>query len=142
MRGGDVSAIEGEKEPNATEVQHNDSVDTDAGRNIKQSIIDFTAVSSKDNVRKVTETGDTVAVSSILEDNKGPVVSIGKGIVIEGGTFVKDSSKTIKDVVTEATLKIGEKISIRRFVRYELGEGLEKRNDNLAEEVAKQMAGK
>lgn len=92
MRGGDVSAIEGEKEPNATEVQHNDSVDTDAGRNIKQSIIDFTAVSSKDNVRKVTETGDTVAVSSILEDNKGPVVSIGKGIVIEGGTFVKDSS--------------------------------------------------
>lgn len=56
--------------------------------------------------------------------------------------FVKDASKTIKDVVTEATLKIGEKISIRRFVRYELGEGLEKRNDNLAEEVAKQMAGK
>ena len=55
--------------------------------------------------------------------------------------FVKDSSKTIKDVLTEATLKIGEKLSIRRFVRYELGEGLEKRNDNLAEEVAKQMAG-
>ena len=56
--------------------------------------------------------------------------------------FVKDSSKTIKDILTEATLKIAEKISIRRFVRYELGEGLEKRNDNLAEEVAKQMAGK
>ena len=56
--------------------------------------------------------------------------------------FVKDSSKTIKDILTEANLKIGEKISIRRFVRYELGEGLEKRNDNLAEEVAKQMAGK
>jgi len=55
--------------------------------------------------------------------------------------FVKDSSKTIKDVLTEATLKIGEKLSIRRFVRYELGEGLEKRSDNLAEEVAKQMAG-
>ena len=56
--------------------------------------------------------------------------------------FVKDSSKTIKDVLTEATLRIGEKISVRRFVRYELGEGLEKRVDNLAEEVAKQMAGK
>ncbi len=56
--------------------------------------------------------------------------------------FVKDSSKTIKDILTEATLKIGEKISIRRFTRYELGEGLEKRHDNLAEEVAKQMAGK
>ena len=56
--------------------------------------------------------------------------------------FVKDQSKTIKDLLTEATLKIGEKISIRRFVRYEMGEGLEKRNDNLAEEVAKQMANK
>ena len=54
--------------------------------------------------------------------------------------FVKDSSKTIKDILTEATLKIGEKISVRRFVRYELGEGLEKRNENLAEEVAKQVA--
>ena len=56
--------------------------------------------------------------------------------------FVKNPDVTIKDLLTEATLKIGEKISIRRFVRFELGEGMEKRNDNLAEEVAKQMAGK
>ncbi len=51
--------------------------------------------------------------------------------------FVKDQDKTIKDLLTEATLKIGEKISVRRFVRYELGEGLEKRNENFAEEIAK-----
>lgn len=51
--------------------------------------------------------------------------------------FVKDSEKTIKDVVNEAILSIGEKISIRRFTRYEMGEGLEKRKDNLAEEIAK-----
>ena len=56
--------------------------------------------------------------------------------------FVKNPDVTIKDLLTEATLKIGEKISIRRFVRFELGEGMEKRNDNLAEEVAKQMARK
>ena len=56
--------------------------------------------------------------------------------------FVKNPDLTIKDLLTEATLKIGEKLSIRRFVRYELGEGMEKRNDNLAEEVAKQMANK
>lgn len=55
--------------------------------------------------------------------------------------FVKDGSKTIRDVVNEAVLTIGEKIAIRRFVRYEMGEGLEKRKDNLAEEVAKQIAG-
>lgn len=56
--------------------------------------------------------------------------------------FVKDPTMTIKQLLTEATLKIGEKLSIRRFVRYELGEGMEKRNENLAEEVAKQMANK
>ena len=51
--------------------------------------------------------------------------------------FVKDGSKNIQAVVNEAIAKIGEKISVRRFVRYVMGEGLEKRVDNLAEEVAK-----
>ena len=53
--------------------------------------------------------------------------------------FVKDPSKTINDLVNEAILTIGEKISIRRFTRYEMGEGLEKRSDNFADEVAAQM---
>lgn len=53
--------------------------------------------------------------------------------------FVKDPSKTITDVVNEAILTIGEKISVRRFVRYEMGEGLEKRHDDFAQEVMSQM---
>ena len=53
--------------------------------------------------------------------------------------FVKDPSKAIKDIVNEAVLTIGEKISIRRLTRYEMGEGLEKRSDNFAEEVMSQM---
>lgn len=72
---------------------------------------------------------------------EGRVKKYYEDVCLMNQPFVKDSSKTIKDVLTEATLKIGEKISIRRFVRYELGEGMEKRCDNLAEEVAKQMAG-
>ena len=52
--------------------------------------------------------------------------------------FVKDPDVTIGQLVTEKTAKIGEKISIRRFVRFEMGEGLEKRQDNFAEEVAAQ----
>ena len=51
--------------------------------------------------------------------------------------FVKDSSKTVREIINEAILSIGEKINVRRFVRYEMGEGLTKRVDNLAEEVAK-----
>ncbi len=55
--------------------------------------------------------------------------------------FVKDPSKTITDVMNEAILKIGEKLTIRRFVRYEMGEGLQKREDNFVEEVMKQAKG-
>lgn len=54
--------------------------------------------------------------------------------------FVKDSSKTIEQLVIEATAQIGEKISIRRFTRYEMGEGLQKKSENLADEVAAQVA--
>jgi elongation factor Ts len=51
--------------------------------------------------------------------------------------FVKDDKKKIQDVVTEAVAKIGENIQVRRFARFVLGEGLEKKQENLAEEVAK-----
>lgn len=37
-------------------------------------------------------------------------------------SFIKDSGKTIKDLIDEETAKVGEKISIRRFLRYHLGE--------------------
>ena len=55
--------------------------------------------------------------------------------------FVKNPDMTIQSYINEKILQIGEKISVRRFVRFEMGEGLEKRNDNLAEEVEKQMKG-
>jgi len=53
--------------------------------------------------------------------------------------FIKDPDKTVKDILNEKIAKIGENISIRRFVRYEMGEGLEKREENFAEEVMKQI---
>ncbi|ABC80048.1 translation elongation factor Ts [Anaeromyxobacter dehalogenans] len=51
--------------------------------------------------------------------------------------WVKDDKKKIQDVLTDAVAKIGENIQIRRFARFVLGEGLEKKQENLAEEVAK-----
>lgn len=53
--------------------------------------------------------------------------------------FIKDPSVKVNDLLTNLIAKIGENIRIRRFVRYEVGEGLEKREENFAEEVAKQM---
>jgi len=54
-------------------------------------------------------------------------------------TFVKDPDKTIQTLVNEKIATIGENISIRRFVRFELGEGLEKKQDNFVEEVMAQV---
>ena len=49
--------------------------------------------------------------------------------------FVKDPDKTISDLITESIAKIGENIAIRRFARYQLGEGIEKKQEDFAAEV-------
>ncbi len=53
--------------------------------------------------------------------------------------FIKDTDKSVKDVLTEKIATIGENINIRRFVRFERGERLEKRKDDFVEEVMKQQ---
>lgn len=53
--------------------------------------------------------------------------------------FVKDPDMTVQKLLNAKVAKIGEKISVRRFVRYERGEGLEKREDDFAAEVMAQM---
>ncbi len=50
--------------------------------------------------------------------------------------FIKDDSKSIKDLITEAVATIGENIKVRRFSRFALGEGLEKKETDFAAEVA------
>lgn len=55
--------------------------------------------------------------------------------------FIKDTAKSVQDIINEKVATIGEKINVRRYTRYAVGEGLEKRQDDFAEEVAKQ-AGK
>lgn len=54
-------------------------------------------------------------------------------------SFIKDEDKTIEQLLTEKSGEIGEKISLRRFVRFELGEGIEKKACDFAAEVAEQM---
>jgi elongation factor Ts len=61
-----------------------------------------------------------------------------KEIALLDQPFVKDPNKTIEQLQQELVAKIGENIKIRRFVRFELGEGLEKKKgDDFATEVAK-----
>ena len=71
---------------------------------------------------------------------EGAVAKWMKDVVLLEQPFVKDPAKNIETLVNEMVAKIGEKISVRRFVRYEVGEGLEKRKNDLAAEVAAEVA--
>lgn len=50
--------------------------------------------------------------------------------------FIKNPDVTVQQYLTENIAKIGENINVRRFMRFELGEGLQKKESNLASEVA------
>ncbi len=55
--------------------------------------------------------------------------------------FIKDPDMTVGQLLTEKIAHIGENISIRRFARFERGEGIEKKDENFADEVMKQING-
>ncbi|MBQ9791168.1 MAG: translation elongation factor Ts [Clostridia bacterium] len=71
---------------------------------------------------------------------EGKVKKYYEDVCLLNQKFVKDPDKTITEVINGYVLTIGEKITIRRFARFEMGEGLEKRNDDFAAEVAAQSA--
>jgi elongation factor Ts len=58
-------------------------------------------------------------------------------VVLLDQPFIKDPAKTVAELVTDKIAKIGETITIRRFARYKMGEGLIKRDDDFGDEVAK-----
>jgi len=55
--------------------------------------------------------------------------------------FIKDPDKTVQQLIHESVAKIGENISVRRFTRYEVGEGIEKEQGDFAAEVMSQIKG-
>jgi len=66
---------------------------------------------------------------------EGRVEKYYKEVCLLEQPFIKDSDKTVTQYITETIAKIGENISVRRFARYHLGEGLEKKANNFAAEV-------
>jgi elongation factor Ts len=54
--------------------------------------------------------------------------------------YVKNPDKTVTQLINEAVGTIGEKINVRRFARFEMGEGLEKKSENFADEISAEVA--
>ncbi|MCR4434607.1 MAG: translation elongation factor Ts [Clostridiales bacterium] len=72
---------------------------------------------------------------------EGRIEKFYKEICLLEQPFIKDPDKTVGQLLTEKVAKIGENINIRRFARFERGEGLTKKEENFAEEVMKQIGG-
>jgi elongation factor Ts len=70
----------------------------------------------------------------------GQMAKWAKEVCLLDQIWVKDSEgkKDIRTLQTELTAKTGENIRVRRFARFEVGEGLEKRPDDFVDEVKKQ----
>jgi elongation factor Ts len=85
---------------------------------------------------KAKESGKPDQVVQKMVD--GQISKWMKEICLMDQAWVKDQDKTIDQVQQELIAKLGENIKVRRFVRFELGEGLEKKKDDFAAEVAKQ----
>ena len=71
---------------------------------------------------------------------QGRVDKFYKEVCLLEQPFVKNPDITVEQLVNEKIAKIGEKISVRRFVRYKMGDGLEKKVNDLAADIAEQTA--
>ena len=67
---------------------------------------------------------------------EGKMNSIFKEVCLLEQPFIMNPDLTIQQYLSQRTAEIGEKLSIRRFTKYIMGEGLEKRSENFAAEVA------
>lgn len=104
---------------------------------VNESEVPTEALEAEKEILKAQALNEGKPAAVVEKMVEGRIKKYYKDVCLMDQDFVKDSSKTITQIINEAILSIGEKISIRRFTRYEMGEGLEKRVDNLAEEVAK-----
>lgn len=62
-----------------------------------------------------------------------------KEICLMDQAYIRDPEMTVSQYLDSVSKEIGDKVTIKAFVRYETGEGIEKKEENFAEEVAKQM---
>lgn len=88
---------------------------------------------------KARETGKGKPDNIIAKMVDGQIAKWKKDICLLEQEFVKDPTKDIRTLMLELSSKTGEKITIRRFTRYALGEGLQKKESDFAQEVAAQV---
>jgi len=90
----------------------------------------------KVQIERVMGEGKPEAIAAKIVD--GRMSKYYEEVCLLDQKFIKDDSKTVDQIVKEVVATIGENIQVRRFVRFVMGEGLQKKTDDFAAEVAAQ----
>ena len=106
---------------------------------VREEEVDPEEIAKEREIMRVKAINDGKPEKIVDKIVDGQIQKYLKEICLMDQPFVKDTDKTVADLVTEKIATIGENISIRRFVRYEMGEGLEKRQDDFVAEVMAQQ---
>jgi elongation factor Ts len=108
---------------------------------VRKEEVPADVVEKEMNILKIQARNEGKPEKIIDKMVEGRIEKFYKEICLLEQPWIKDPDKTIQQLVTEKIAKIGENINVRRFVRFERGEGLAKKEENFAEEVAKQIGG-
>jgi elongation factor Ts len=68
---------------------------------------------------------------------KGKLAKLASEVCLLEQSFVKDPDTTIGKLIDSVSAKVGAKINVQKFIKLNLGEGVEKKSENFAEEIAK-----
>ena len=112
---------------------------------LDQSCVDAAFVEKEKEIRLATAKQDPKnakkpdqVLSKIVE---GQIAKMYKEICLLQMPFVKDDKLSVEQYVASVAKETGKAVKVAGFIRYEKGEGIEKREDNLADEVAKMVNG-
>jgi elongation factor Ts len=108
---------------------------------VRKEEVPASAVEKEKEILKAQALNEGKPEKIIEKMVEGRIEKFYKEICLLDQPWIKDPDKTIGQLLTEKIAMIGENINIRRFVRFERGEGIAKKEENFAEEVAKQIGG-
>jgi elongation factor Ts len=107
----------------------------------EDEILSRTAIFRGQLEEEAKATGKEKPAAAIEKIIEGKLAKWKKAACLLDQTSIMHEDKTIRQLLEALTAKLGEKINVRRFSRYELGEGIEKKKTDLAAEVTEALKG-
>ncbi|MDQ2086911.1 translation elongation factor Ts [Herbivorax sp. ANBcel31] len=108
---------------------------------IKREEVPAEAIEKEKEILKAQALNEGKPEKIVEKMVEGRIGKYYKEICLLEQPWIKDPDKTIQDLLNEKIATIGENINIRRFARFERGEGIEKKEEDFEEEVMKQIKG-